>query len=101
MGLSWFKFNILGLRLGMALRFYTSVGKGVKLKVKEFLGLASACVEVTREKLVEGPSCPSIILNLVNFQIFKAVTFLFLIDAKMSSSVSWMNSSLKVLLFSI
>ena len=30
---SWFKFNNLGLVLGMALKFYTSVAKGLKLKV--------------------------------------------------------------------
>ena len=29
-GWSWFKFNNLGLTLGMALKFYTSVAKGLK-----------------------------------------------------------------------
>ena len=32
----WFKFNNLELALGMALKFYTSVAKGLKLKVREF-----------------------------------------------------------------
>ena len=33
-GWSWFKFNRLGLALGTALKFYSSVAKGLKLKVK-------------------------------------------------------------------
>ena len=35
-GWSWFKFNNLGLALDMALKFYTSVAKGLKLKVRMF-----------------------------------------------------------------
>ena len=35
-GLSWFKFNNLGLTLGMTLKFYTSLAKGLKLKVRKF-----------------------------------------------------------------
>ena len=31
---SWFKFNNLGLALGMNWKFYTSVAKGLKLKVR-------------------------------------------------------------------
>ena len=31
--LSWFKFNNLGLALGVNLKFYTFVAKGLKLKV--------------------------------------------------------------------
>ena len=33
---SWFKFNNLGLALGMSLTFYTSLEKGLKLKVRKF-----------------------------------------------------------------
>ena len=51
MGCSWFKFNNLGLALGVALKYYTSVEKGLKLKVKKFLGLIVTFVEVTVEKL--------------------------------------------------
>ena len=47
-----FKFNDLGLALGMALNSYTSVTKGLKLKARMFLGLISTLVEVTRETLV-------------------------------------------------
>ena len=57
-GSFWFKFNNLELALDMALKFYTSVAKVLKLKVRKFLGLIPAFVEVTREKLVEGPFCP-------------------------------------------
>ena len=51
-GWSWFKFNNLGVTLGMNLKFYTSVAKALKLKVKKFCGLAPTFVEVTGEKLV-------------------------------------------------
>ena len=51
MGCSWFKFNNLGLALGVALKYYTSVEKGLKLKVKKFWGLIVTFVEVTVEKL--------------------------------------------------
>ena len=53
-GWSRFKFNNLGLALGMALRFYTSVAKLLKLKVRKFLELITTFVEVTEEKLVGG-----------------------------------------------
>ena len=38
-GWSWFKFNNLGLALGMNLKFYTSVEKGLKLKVRKLWGI--------------------------------------------------------------
>ena len=47
-----FKFNDLGLALGISLNFYTSVTKGLKLKARMFLGLISTLIEVTRETLV-------------------------------------------------
>ena len=53
-GWSWFKFNNLGLALGKNLKFFTSVGKGLKLKVKKFCGPNLAFVDVTGEKLVGG-----------------------------------------------
>ena len=34
-GWSWFNVNNLGLALGMALKFYSSVAKRLKLKVKK------------------------------------------------------------------
>ena len=37
-GVIWFKFNNLGLALGMALKFYTIVAKGLKLKSESFAG---------------------------------------------------------------
>ena len=51
-GWFWFKFNKLGLTQGTNLKFYTSVTKGLKLKVRNFPGLIRTFVEVTREKLV-------------------------------------------------
>ena len=49
---SQFKFNNLGLALGTILKFYKSVAKRLKLKVRKFLGLIPTFVEVTGEKLV-------------------------------------------------
>ena len=46
-GWSSFKFNNLGLALGMALKFYTSVAKESKLKVRKFFGLILTFVKVT------------------------------------------------------
>ena len=51
-GWSWFKFNNLGLALGTNLKFYTSLLKGLKLKVRKFWGLVLTFIEVTGEKLV-------------------------------------------------
>ena len=53
-GWPWFKFNNLGLALGMGLKFYTSVAKGLKLKVGKFCRLIPTFVEVTGENLVGG-----------------------------------------------
>ena len=52
-GCSWFKFNNVGLALGMALKFYNSVAKGQK-KVRKFLGLIPTFVEITMKELVGG-----------------------------------------------
>ena len=52
MGWSWLKFNHSGLALAMALKFYTSVAKGLKPKVTKIWDLISTFVEVTDEKLV-------------------------------------------------
>ena len=57
-GWSWFKFNNLGLALDMALKFYTSVQKGLQLRVRKICGLISTFVEVIGEKLLGGPFCP-------------------------------------------
>ena len=38
-GWSWFKFNNLSLALGIALKFYIVMTKGLEIKVKKFLGL--------------------------------------------------------------
>ena len=46
MGWSWFKFIDLGLALGMKLKFYTSVAKRLKLKVRKFWGLNPTFIEV-------------------------------------------------------
>ena len=59
-GWPWFKFNNLRLTLDMTLKFYTSVAKGLKLKVRQFLGISPAFVKVAGDKLVGGGAlcCP-------------------------------------------
>ena len=51
---SWFKFNNLRMALDMTSKFYTSVAKELKLKVRRFWGLISTFAKVTGEKLVGG-----------------------------------------------
>ena len=49
----------MGLVLGRNLKFYTSVAKRLKLKVRTFWGLIPTFAEVTGKKLVEGALLPS------------------------------------------
>ena len=51
-GCFWFKFNNLGLALGMALKFNTKVAEKLKLKVRKFWELIPIVAEVVRETLV-------------------------------------------------
>ena len=55
---SWFKVNNFRVTLVMVLKFYTSVAKRLKLKVRKFLELFPTFVEVTGEKLVRGAFLP-------------------------------------------
>ena len=70
-GWSWFKLNNYGLALGMDLKFYTSVAKGLKLKVRKFWRLIPTFEEVTGEKLVGrgvgSPPPPPSSLRLMDF----------------------------------
>ena len=61
------KFNNLGLALGTNLKFYTSVAKELKLKVRKFWGLIPTFVEITGGKLVVGGGifAPSPVLDRV------------------------------------
>ena len=65
------------------MKFYASVAKGLKLKVRRFLALIPTIAEVTEEKLVGGAFLPPIlnranILNICNCyksnEIVKIVT---------------------------
>ena len=65
-GWSWFKFNNLGLALGTNLKFYTSVTKGLKLKVRKFWGLIPTFVQVKDEnsfRFSKGGYLPQILLG--------------------------------------
>ena len=44
----------MGLTLDTNLKFYTSVAKGLNLKVGKILGLVHTFLEVTGEKLLAG-----------------------------------------------
>ena len=48
----------MGLPLGMPLKSYTSLRKGLKLKVRKIWGLVPIFVEVTDKKNCRGPFCP-------------------------------------------
>ena len=48
------QFNNLGLDVGMDLKTYTSVAKGLKIKVRKFWEIIPIFVEVTGEKLIRG-----------------------------------------------
>ena len=51
-GWSWFRFDNLRLPLGINLKFYISVAKGLKQKVRKFWRLIPMFEEVAGEKLV-------------------------------------------------
>ena len=60
----------MGLALAMTLKFYTSVAKRLKLKVRKFWELIPTFVEITGEKLVGGAFRPPLpILNRVKFRV--------------------------------
>ena len=88
-GCCWFKFNNLGLALGMALTFYTSMAKGLKLKVRKFWGLIPTFVEVTGGKVVGDLFAPPpLSLNLNRVKIQAIHMKLFMISDKISP-VDW------------
>ena len=81
--LSWFKFNNLGLALGTNLKFYTSVAKGLKLKVRKFWRLVPTFVEVTGEKLVKWSKSIEVVF-LTNYN--RSISILY---NKHSSQLLW------------
>ena len=71
--LSFFKLNNLGLAVAMAWKLYTSVGKGLKLKVRKFLEANSYVSRSYRGKTGRGLSPSWIELTLL-FQLFNKKT---------------------------
>ena len=56
----------MGLALTVTLKFYSSVAKGLKLKIRKFCDLSPTFVEVREEKLIgEGAFWPPPVLNRV------------------------------------
>ena len=64
-----FKFNNLGLAVGMNLKIYISVAKGLKLKFRKFWRLVPTFVEVTEEKMVWELYCLRPILNRLKWSV--------------------------------
>ena len=68
----------------MTLKFYTSVAKGLKLKVRKSRGLIPVFVEVTGEKLVgrgEGDTyCPSPSIIVLKNKNYKYITSISKLD---------------------
>ena len=58
------------MALGMALKFITSVAKGLKLKVRKFWRLFPMFVEVAEEKLVGGLYAPYILSRVKKSKLF-------------------------------
>ena len=57
----------------MALKFYTNVAKGLKLKVRAFLGLILTFAEVTGRKTERGGGVPPI-LNRVKTSVIQSIS---------------------------
>ena len=57
------------MALGTNLTFYTSLSKGLKLKVRKFWGLIPTFVEVTGEHAPPAPTPPPPILNRVKIYV--------------------------------
>ena len=102
---SWLKFNNLGLALGTNLKCYASVAKGLKLKLRKFLGLILTFVEVTGEQLIGWavlhPSSPSWIgltgnhtMDLLHLQKenFKNILFDLFIIGRSFENLSYLSS---------
>ena len=71
-GGSWFKFNNLGLALGTNLKFYNSVTKVLKVKVRKYWGVITTFVEITGKKLVGdlfAPPSPTILNRIESYCI--------------------------------
>ena len=68
----------MGMVLVTNFKFYNSVAKGLKLKVRTFWGLFPTFVEVTGENLVGGVFLPSI-LNRVKTILSEFLIFVMLL----------------------
>ena len=75
-GWSWFSFNNLRQVLGMPLKFDSSLEKGLKLKVRKFVGITSISIDVTVEKLCPLSPSSRIALWLILTFLFKGALFL-------------------------
>ena len=95
---SWFEFNNLGLSLGTNLKFYYSLSKGLKLKVRKFWDLIPTFVEVTGEKLVGGAlltTHPPILNRVKKFYENKKLIYIYIYIYIHNSQQLFQTSSLK------
>ena len=80
-GWYWFKFNNLRLILGTNLKSYSSVEKGLKLKVRKFLGANSYVCRSYKGKTGKGvflppPQAPSFWVGLNSACIYAVEVFI-------------------------
>ena len=80
--------NNLGLALVIALKLYTSVAKGLKLKVRKFCVLIPMFVEVTGEKLVGGPSRIGLIVDIDKSRVFLIIVMKQILKLKCGGTLS-------------
>ena len=77
----------MGLALGVTLKFYSSVAKWSKLKVRNFWGLSPTFVKVTGEKLVVGDFLPPHAPTPPRFFLRVAVTIISKLLVKLGTIV--------------
>ena len=81
LGVVLVQIQYMGLTLVTNLKFYTSVAKGLKLRVRKFWGLIHNFVEVTQEKLVGGEAfcstCPPMLSRVksTNIHTWQVIIF--------------------------
>ena len=75
----------------MTLKFYTSAAKGLKLKVRKFLGLIPTSVVEKREKLIKGAFLAPSILNRISC-VYCDFFEVLLVEKSMISKIIFLNT---------
>ena len=67
--------NKLGLALGTALKFYTTVEKGLKVKVRRYWRLIPTFIEVAGKKVTVHRYSYSLLFSVIRHPILAALNF--------------------------